>query len=322
VLAVEYEVSPQRRGWALLHRPDEGPPSRLPAPSQYLEALVAARAPRNTQKARAHDLALFFGWCDSLNRDWRMAQPAWITAYLTDLSRVAKGIPLRSPERVLHIDGGVRANSTIRRNLDSVKSFFSWAATCDLVSERVAWRVGQVGAPRVPTKASADRLTRSEVDEVFSRVGGRPRERLLLELEYSCGLRLSEALGVMFEDVHLGLDNRALGCPIVGPHVHIVVRSEDDLPAGVAHKSNVDRVVPLPQRARDAYVDWCSARLEWLGEDDVSPFVFVTVAGLARGSAWTAAAAQKMLWRCDVGLRARFAIRFTGTCCATRTRRS
>ena len=298
VLAVEYEVSPQRRGWALLHRPEEGAPSRLTAPSQYLEALVAARAPRNTQKARAHDLALFFGWCDSLNRDWRLAQPAWITAYLTDLSRVAKGIPLRSPERVLHINGGARANSTIRRNLDSVKGFFSWAATCDLVSERVAWRVGQVRAPRVPAKATADRLMRSDVDEVFRSVATRPRERLLLELEYSCGLRLSEALGLMFEDVHLNVENRAVGCSIGGPHIHVVVRSEDELPAGVAHKAEHDRVVPLPQRARDAYSDWCSARLDLLGEEDLSPFVFVKVTGPDRGSAWTASAAEKTLWRC------------------------
>jgi site-specific recombinase XerD len=303
VLAVEYEVSPQRRGWALLHRPEEGAPSRLTAPSQYLEALVAARVPRNTQKARAHDLALFFGWCDALAKDWRMAQPGWITAYLTDLSRVAKGAPLRSPERVVRIDGGARASSTIRRNLDSVKSFFSWAATCDLVSERVAWRVCQVRAPRVPTRMSADRLTPVEVTEVFDSVVTRPRERFLLELEYSCGLRLSEALGLMFEDVHLNVDNRSLGCSVAGPHIHVVVRGEDELPAGVAHKSEHDRVVPLPHRARAAYADWCVARLERVGEDDVSPFVFVTVVALRRGSAWSAAAAEKTLWRCGQRLR-------------------
>jgi len=270
-----------------------------------LESLVAARVPRNTQKARAHDLALFFGWCDSLGRDWQAVQPGWITAYLTDLARVVKGTPLRSPERVVRIDGGARANSTIRRNLDSVKSFFSWAATRDLVSERVAWRVGQVRAPRVPRKATADRFTPAELDEIFDSVSTRPRERLLLELEYSCGLRLSEALGMMFEDVHLNIDSRALGCVIAGPHVHVVVRAEDELPAGVAHKSEQDRVVPLPQRARDAYSDWCSARLELLGEEDLSPFVFVKIAGRERGSAWTAAAAEKILWRCGQ--------RFTGT---------
>lgn len=190
---------------------------------------------------------MFFGWCDAVGRDWRVIRPDWIVVYLSDLARVPQRVPLRSPERVLRIDGEQRASATIRRNLDSVKRFIAWAAARDLVSERVAWRVSQVQAPRVPKKMTADRLMPDEVAEVFSSVAGRPRERLLLEFEYSCGFRLSEALSIMFEDVHLNVSNLALGCSIAGPHVHVVVREEGELPPGVAHKARQDRVVPLLQ---------------------------------------------------------------------------
>ncbi|WP_071803480.1 tyrosine-type recombinase/integrase [Couchioplanes caeruleus] len=47
------------------------------------------------------------------------------------------------------------------------------------------------------------------------------RDRFLVLLLWSTGIRIGEALGLRREDMHLLADSQALGCQVRGPHVHV-----------------------------------------------------------------------------------------------------
>jgi site-specific recombinase XerD len=66
------------------------------------------------------------------------------------------------------------------------------------------------------------------------------RDRFLLVLLWSTGLRIGEALGLRRSDLHLSDGSSDLGCLVVGPHVHVVHR--DNVNRGAA-KSRNDRHV-------------------------------------------------------------------------------
>ena len=49
----------------------------------------------------------------------------------------------------------------------------------------------------------------------------RSRDRFLIGLLICTGIRIGEALGMRREDMHLLAQSLDLGCPAVGPHVHV-----------------------------------------------------------------------------------------------------
>lgn len=79
-----------------------------------------------------------------------------------------------------------------------------------------------------------------------------PRERFLVVLLHDTGVRIGEGLGMRRCDMHLLPDSRALGCAVLGPHVHVIRRVNSN---GALAKSRFSRTVP----ASDAVLQWTFA---------------------------------------------------------------
>jgi len=172
------------------------------------------------------------------------------------------------------------APTSLRRRAASIRGFYRFAYGDGLIERDIA---AHLDLPRQP-RLLPETLTVDEVERLLEAAGGLPthprrptasdgvglRDRALLELLYSAGLRVSEALNLDVE--HLQLD---------GGLVRVI------------GKGDKERVVPVGEVAEDwlaRYLAW--PRPAWLAEGGVpdgpgSP-VFVTGRGrrLSRTSAW------------------------------------
>jgi integrase/recombinase XerD len=159
-----------------------------------------------TQRAYGSDLSAFSGWLDARGLDLERVDAAVLAEWISELGR--------GRDRL--------APATISRRLASVRSLIRFT----------------LGPERVPDAALAPRRARrlpdapkaSEIDELLELVDGDSplalRNRALLEVLYSAGLRSAEAVGLDLADVDF--EREAL-------HVH--------------GKGGKQRVVPLGEEA-------------------------------------------------------------------------
>jgi integrase/recombinase XerC len=126
--------------------------------------------------------------------------------------------------------------STIRRRLSAARTFFRYLAREKHLKRNPGADVqAPKGAKRLPENLDADRMAR-----LLAIPGDGPlvaRDRAILELLYSSGLRLSELTGLDINDVDL--------------HDHTV---------HVTGKGNKDRILPVGRFARKALRDWLQER--------------------------------------------------------------
>ena len=127
---------------------------------------------------------------------------ASLAAYRSDLRQFLDELDGDTPSRErleryvagLHVAG--RAPTTISRKLAALRGFFAYLRGEGLVEENAARKVA---APR-KARLLPDCLDRDEVEALLAApdetTGAGIRDRLLLELLYSCGLRASEACGL------------------------------------------------------------------------------------------------------------------------------
>jgi integrase/recombinase XerC len=142
---------------------------------------------------------------------------------------------------------------SIQRELSALRSFFKFALREGRV--RVNPAVG-VGAPKSPQKLpsvlDADHV--AGLLEVDAKTPLAIRDRAMLELVYSSGLRLAELVGLDLGDVDL----------------------REGLVA-VTGKGRKRRIVPVGRHARDAVERWLEARSSFVERDH--PALFLSVRG-------------------------------------------
>ncbi len=138
---------------------------------------------------------------------------------------------------------------SIRRRLSAARSFYRYLLREKHVKGNPTT---DVSAPkqkrRLPGNIDADRMGR-----LLDIPGDGPlvvRDRAILELFYSSGLRLSELTGLNIGDVDLA-----------------------DATVHVTGKGNKDRIVPVGRKAREALVDWHRTRGSLASPDEVALFV-------------------------------------------------
>ena len=143
---------------------------------------------------------------------------------------------------------GLSARS-IQRQLSAARSFFRF-----LSREKAVHRnpVSSVSAPkarkRLPGSLDADRMAR-----LLDIPGDDPivrRDRAMMELLYSSGLRLAELCGLGLGDIDLA-----------------------DATVRVTGKGNKDRIVPVGRHAIEALRRWLSSRGELAAGEDAALFV-------------------------------------------------
>lgn len=188
----------------------------MPGIDDYLAHLQVER------RMSAHTL-------DAYRRDLDALQ-TWLTA--SDVGEVAAtdAMQLRAFIAAEHRRG--LSPKSLQRRLSACRSFYAWMLKRGHIAANPAAGIRAPKAPRkLPQVLDADeavQLVEVPTDAPLGR-----RDRALLELFYSSGLRLSELCALRWHDL--------------------------DVPAGVVHvlgKGNKQRIVPVGTHARGALQEW------------------------------------------------------------------
>jgi integrase/recombinase XerC len=206
--------------------------------------------------------------------------------FLRDRSE-GKGSSVRmEPKQVGHLDVRAylaslykrNAKSSVARKLSTLKSFFAYLVRQGEVKQNPA---DMVSAPKMG-KSIPDFL---QVDETFQLMHGPDssnvlgsRDRAILEVLYSCGLRVSEltALNLDSADLELGII-RVMG------------------------KGSRERVVPVGSKAREALSDYLRRRGELLGTQMEQVALFLNNRGGRLSSRSVARLLKKHMQMCNIG---------------------
>jgi integrase/recombinase XerD len=210
----------------------------------YLRHLrLGADRAEGTTRSYAGDLACYLSWCEQHRRDLLDGAKALslFVAMLktTPVGRAGSGQgKVRSPGRVNHLLAVVRelykhavADGTLDASVLAI--FYEVGDDRHLPAELRPERSGlrYVARPRhVQRAARSARVVPVRHDEVEAmlRVARSWRDRFLLVLLWFCGLRVGEALGLRRSDLHFVVSAANLGCPVPGPHLHVVGRDNEN----------------------------------------------------------------------------------------------
>ncbi len=203
-------------------------------------------------------------WIDKFIRHLeyeRRLSPLTCKHYRRDLHSLQNYCEQIDIERWPQLDGGTMrsfaaslyrkglAPRSIQRQLSASRTFFRY-----LLREKHVKRnpVESVSAPRsgkrLPENLDADRMAR-----LLNFSGEGPlvaRDRAMLELLYSCGLRLAELTGLNLGDV-----------------------DSADATARVTGKGNKDRILPVGRYALEALAAWLKERVTLAAADEAALFV-------------------------------------------------
>jgi integrase/recombinase XerC len=190
------------------------------------------------------------------------------------------------PDKVDHLDIRAylaslyrrNAKSSVARKLSALRSFFGYLVRQAEIKQNPA---DLVSAPKMG-KSIPDFLP---VDEAFQLMHGPDidtvlgsRDRAILEVLYSCGLRVSELTGLNLDslDLELGV-------------------------ARVLGKGNKERVVPIGDKAKRALPDYLKMRGELLAGRTEHRALFLNNRGGRLSSRSVARLVKKHMQRCNLG---------------------
>ncbi len=211
--------------------------AQLQLTGAFLEHLaLERRLSANTVKAYGRDLRCLVEFCDSADiSHWSRLKSHHLRRYAA--TRYAKGLSPRS----------------IQRRLSAARSFLNYLIREGQLGQNPG---NDISAPRGARKLP-DTLDVDQMARLLEISGDDPvtmRDRAMLELLYSSGLRLAELVGLNPADVDL-----------------------DDATVRVTGKGNKTRLLPVGRKARGAIADWLAVRGE-LAEPG-EPALFVGVRG-------------------------------------------
>jgi integrase/recombinase XerC len=139
-----------------------------------------------------------------------------IKAYKQDLDCFAEHVGSRKWQEIDHVtirgflshlyDKGL-GKTSVARSLAAVRSLYRWLAQEGIVEQNPAALVSTPKLPkklpRVPTLEEMNSVLDGEMPEIASFP---ERDRLMLELLYSCGIRNSELVGIELDDIRLSAE--------------------------------------------------------------------------------------------------------------------
>jgi integrase/recombinase XerC len=188
----------------------------------------------HTIKSYRRDLVCFRSFCDRETlKDWGELKPRQLRAFAA-LSH-ASGLKPRS----------------IQRRLSGVRSFFNYMVYEGHMKQNPAVDISAPQAPRpLPNTLDVDQMA-----ALLNIPGQEPvtvRDRAILELLYSSGLRLAELVDLNPDQVDL-----------------------DDSMVRVTGKGNKTRLIPVGRKAKTAIEAWLEIRADMASADEVALFVGV-----------------------------------------------
>ncbi|MFZ5432550.1 MAG: site-specific tyrosine recombinase XerD [Calditrichota bacterium] len=173
---------------------------------------------------------------ESYRRDLRILA-RWLADQSLDFNRTDR----RTLERYFRELGEILSPRSIARHLSSIRGFFRWRAMEGLSRKNPAEDLEGPKQPRhLPTVLSVN-----EIELLIAAVADDSpaslRDRAMLEVAYSCGLRVSELVGLRRRDIQF----------------------ESQL-LRVLGKGGKERIVPLGGRAEEALKDYLYRGREWM----------------------------------------------------------
>ena len=141
----------------------------------------------NTVEAYMRDVVAFAGYAESCGGGDGTLSPRHVDR------RLIEGF------MALQYDRGIK-KSSMARMLSSVKSFYNFMLLTDRINESPA---EFIEAPHVG-RHLPDVLSTAEIDSIISVMDSSPagiRNKAIVEVLYSCGLRVSEAVGLKVSDI-------------------------------------------------------------------------------------------------------------------------
>jgi integrase/recombinase XerD len=305
-----------------------------PRAAEYLRALLDAEGRSvGTAHTYAGRLALYLTWATGAGVDERSPGNQSLANFARWLERTPSRKHRqgrdrrRAPASNVASLAAVRTPATVDGILISVVEFLrfgvsrGWADTADVagLSEKrelrflpPGWDRGErEGRPVVQRRRVRRRhvekppatLTSDEVGALVDACAN-VRDRFIVEMLYAGGLRVAECLGLHLCDLHFVPSAAHLGCKVVGAHLH-VVRREDNENRALA-KSTFPRVLPVTTalvRCYDAY----RAERDFIPEAAESDYLFVNLYRPPLGRALSAGSVEELFARLSarVGFRAR-----------------
>ena len=124
------------------------------------------------------------------------------------------------------------AATTIIRKIASIRGFFKWATAMDLIEKNPASTLEQ---PKVPKKLPKVISLKDVEDILHSKL--LPIEKVIVELLYSCGLRVSELVNIKVSDIDI--HSKYIRC---------------------FGKGSKERIIPLGIKATEALCDYLPQR--------------------------------------------------------------
>lgn len=242
----------------------------------FLAALRAMDRSPNTERVYAGRVALYLSYMADRGLDW--SRPG-----LEDLARFLRWLvqePLPARGRHSRVEPRFRSKKTANAVMTTVCEFLRFGARHGWVAAEVAARLsepkflahlppgynagedGQFRTVRTKTIkfAVADEGFEWLSVEQFERLlplTRNARDRLLVALIGSTGMRIGETLGLRREDMHLLSNSVTLGCRVAGPHVHVRRRSNAN---GALAKSRYPRSIPVTEELVGLYADYVYER--------------------------------------------------------------
>ena len=139
-------------------------PQRIHPASDYL-AMLSMQSPRNTQKARAYDLASWFCYCHEQDIDWTQATGLHVASFVLALQTTPSNIVLGRSTNVIQMAySQARTGTAVKRILQSIKAFYTWAGDHELVSDSVVKRIKAIKSPKVAhTTSQTERLSKEQI---------------------------------------------------------------------------------------------------------------------------------------------------------------
>lgn len=249
---------------------------------QFLAHQARIERASSTVRSYAFDLRDFFWFLTTRGSDWTLVDPTTIGAFIAWLrlppsARSSNVVPRRFDEP--HC-----STSTINRKLAAVGSFYRYHSHYGVDSSAITTTrrrsgrytpfLGHLDAPikqtlsvklKQPQRHSRT-LTSAQIDAIL-RACDRLRDRLLISLLHTSGIRIGEAIGRRHEDI----DPASMT-------LHVKTRFN----ANGAHAKTGEREIPIPAHLIRLYTDYL---VDEYGDID-SDYIFVNLWSGKVGEPW------------------------------------
>ena len=211
--------------------------------SMWLKERIIQNQSEHTISAYQRDLTDFFNFCENKKLQLQDIEASDLREYLAE-----------------RVERDQLSSSSLQRHLTSIRQFMKWAEQGQYLVQNPSEDFKLKRQPR-PLPGMIDIET---INQILDQAAPEKildqqlwlRDKAMLELLYSSGLRLAELQGLSFKDIDF---NRML--------------------LRITGKGNKTRIVPFGQKAKDSLLLWMSVYRIWQGDLRADFSIFISKKG-------------------------------------------